>query len=182
MRERIAGLVRAIAPYDALEAAHKDWIADWIDSGAPLFRIKKPDVPPRHLVSYCVLFDRARRKLLLGDHRNASLWLPPGGHIEPDEDPLAAASRELQEELGIAPEPIFKTPFFVTVTETIGIDRGHTDVSLWYVFGGDSLAPPCKFDQSEFRSLEWYEFGSIPFPRSDPHMQRFVEKLARACS
>jgi len=178
LRETIASLVRAIAPHDAIEAAHKAWILEWIRSGAPLFRIKKPDLPACHLGTYCAVFDPARRKLLLGDHRNAGLWLPPGGHIEPDEDPRVAAARELQEELGIDARPRFETPLFVTVTETVGIDSGHTDVSLWFVFHSDSLSRP-QFDDAEFKSLEWYELGSIPFARSHPDMQRFVDKLKR---
>ena len=30
------------------------------------------------------------------------LWLPPGGHIEADEDPIEAVLREVQEETGLA--------------------------------------------------------------------------------
>ncbi len=33
-------------------------------------------------------------------------WLPPGGHVEPDEDPLQAVLREVQEELGLDVEVI----------------------------------------------------------------------------
>ncbi len=39
---------------------------------------------------------------LLHWHRKVGLWLPPGGHIEPNEDPLQAAHREALEETGIA--------------------------------------------------------------------------------
>ncbi|MEU4312510.1 NUDIX domain-containing protein [Nocardia sp. NPDC024068] len=31
----------------------------------------------------------------------AGLWLPPGGHVEPDEHPARTACREVAEELGI---------------------------------------------------------------------------------
>ena len=30
------------------------------------------------------------------------LWLPPGGHIQPNEDPIEAVLRELEEETGVA--------------------------------------------------------------------------------
>ena len=43
----------------------------------------KPDVPPKHLVSYFALVDERRGKLLLVDHKLAGLWLPSGGHVEP---------------------------------------------------------------------------------------------------
>lgn len=41
---------------------------------------------------------------LLHWHRKVRLWLPPGGHIEPDEDPVDAALRETLEETGLAVE------------------------------------------------------------------------------
>ncbi|MEV4702232.1 NUDIX domain-containing protein [Actinoplanes sp. NPDC049316] len=40
--------------------------------------------------------------VLLVDHRNARLWLPPGGHVEPGEAPAVTAGRELAEELGVS--------------------------------------------------------------------------------
>ena len=39
---------------------------------------------------------------LLHWHRKVGLWLPPGGHIEPNEDPMQAASREALEETGFS--------------------------------------------------------------------------------
>ena len=41
---------------------------------------------------------------LLHWHRKVGLWLPPGGHIEPNEDPMQAACREALEETGIVVE------------------------------------------------------------------------------
>lgn len=41
---------------------------------------------------------------LLHWHRKVGLWLPPGGHIEPNEDPMQAARREALEETGIVVE------------------------------------------------------------------------------
>ncbi len=42
--------------------------------------------------------------VLLHPHRKLGLWLPPGGHIEPNELPDEAAVREVEEEAGIAVE------------------------------------------------------------------------------
>jgi len=39
---------------------------------------------------------------LLHWHRKVGLWLPPGGHIEPNEDPMQAACREALEETGFS--------------------------------------------------------------------------------
>lgn len=45
-------------------------------------------------------FVSAEQRTLLHWHRKNRMWLPPGGHIEPDEDPYQAALREAEEEIG----------------------------------------------------------------------------------
>lgn len=40
-------------------------------------------------------------KVLLIHHKKLNLWLPPGGHIEKDETPDDAVTREFKEELGL---------------------------------------------------------------------------------
>jgi 8-oxo-dGTP pyrophosphatase MutT (NUDIX family) len=42
-----------------------------------------------------------RVRVLLALHRKLSMWLPPGGHIEPNELPDEAAVREVLEETGV---------------------------------------------------------------------------------
>ena len=42
-----------------------------------------------------------RDKVLLVHHRILNTWLPVGGHIELDEDPIEALYREIKEEAGI---------------------------------------------------------------------------------
>lgn len=45
-------------------------------------------------------------KVLLHKHKKLGIWLPPGGHIELDEDPNQAALREAKEETGFDVEII----------------------------------------------------------------------------
>jgi 8-oxo-dGTP pyrophosphatase MutT (NUDIX family) len=47
----------------------------------------------------------AQRTLLLW-HQGLGMWLPPGGHCEPNEDPVQAAIREALEETAIRVEVI----------------------------------------------------------------------------
>lgn len=42
--------------------------------------------------------------VLLHPHRKLGIWLPPGGHIEPNELPDEAALREVEEESGLKVE------------------------------------------------------------------------------
>ena len=176
--KEISVLVRSIEPFDDLERQQIDSTVGWIDSAAPIFRIKKPDVPKKHLVSYFLIFDEEKRKVLLVDHKKAKLWLPSGGHVDPDERPKDTVIRECMEELNIEADFWREDPLFITVTETVGLTAGHTDVSLWYVLRGDS-EQSYVYDPGEFNTIEWFSFEDIPYDRADPNMKRFIQKLER---
>jgi len=174
MRAAIRSELESIEPLDALEAEHRNAALAWIDSGAPLFRTAKPATPPQHLVSYFAVVDG--ESILLVDHKNARLWLPPGGHVEQDEHPRETVVREIREELGFAPAHEISAPLMVTCTTTVGLTSGHTDVSLWYVVNV-SKSQPIIHDEQEFAGCKWFELSEAPLARTDPHLERFIRKL-----
>ena len=162
-----------------MESEHSSSVIDWINSGAELFRIEKPATPPKQLVSYFVLIDPDRKKILLMDHINAELWLPPGGHVEKDEHPAAAAERECMEELSITADFLLPDPVFITESITTGKTAGHTDVSLWYALKADSEIE-LEYDREEFNGYKWFGYDEIldmDIAKLDPHMHRFVRKV-----
>jgi 8-oxo-dGTP pyrophosphatase MutT (NUDIX family) len=71
----------------------------------------------RHNTASAVVFDEHDRVLLV-HHNKVNLYLYPGGHIDPDEDPAEAAVREVLEETGIKTivvgEPAFTHPAVVS--------------------------------------------------------------------
>ena len=181
--KQILADISALAAFDEVEQAHKEDILEWIASGAELFRIKKPDTPPKHLVSYFVLVDPEHKSILLVDHIKAQLWLPTGGHVLKNEHPVSAVKRESLEELN--QKAVFlhnnTSPFFATVTTTGGLTPGHIDVSLWYLLRGNVHAF-INFDRAEFGDIEWFTFDEILESDPvifDPHLQRFTRKLAK---
>ncbi|MCX6766760.1 MAG: NUDIX domain-containing protein [Candidatus Moranbacteria bacterium] len=189
MRKKISDLISKVDPFDQAETAHIKDALEWILSGAEIFKIKSPDVPPKHLVSYSVLVDSKEKKILLLNHQKALLLLPSGGHVNRGETPLDAAKRELSEELGIEPKPLLEksgAPFFVSQITTVGLTAGHVDVDLWYVFEHDSGVPiNDKSDEfvREFNGYKWFDFEeilSMPIENFDVNMHRFVRKLKTA--
>jgi len=56
-------------------------------------------------------------RVLLHWHRKLGMWLPPGGHIEPNELPDEAARRETLEEMGVA----------IRLVGDRGLDLDHPD-------------------------------------------------------
>ena len=51
-----------------------------------------------------------RGSIALHGHSKVRAWLPPGGHIEPNEDPVQAVVREALEETGLEVEVVPTTP------------------------------------------------------------------------
>jgi 8-oxo-dGTP pyrophosphatase MutT (NUDIX family) len=176
----VRAVVSDLRAGDALEAEHRELVLAWLARTDDVYRRVKPATPDQHLVSYVVPLDPRDGAILLVDHVNAGLWLPPGGHVEPGEDPRVSAEREIAEELGLDGGDVSPEPVFLTVTRTVGIDSGHTDVSLWYVLpcGRDQQLVP---DQGEFHRVRWWgrdELSEADPKRFDPHFFRFLRKIS----
>jgi 8-oxo-dGTP diphosphatase len=176
----VARIVAAVEPFDDVERSHQADVLAWLDGTPDVYRRVKPATPPMHLVSYAVPVDPGDRSVFLVDHRLAGLWLPPGGHVEPGEEPGATAQREAREELGLDADFSIagRRPVFVTIAATTGPDR-HTDVSLWYLLAG-SPGLPIALDSREFAGGRWWtrpQIGSASPDLFDPNMGRFLAKI-----
>jgi 8-oxo-dGTP pyrophosphatase MutT (NUDIX family) len=178
VREYTHSLIQDIVPLDKKEEDDRADALAWIASGAPLYRIVKPDVLNKHIVSYFAIFHPETNKILLQDHLLAHLWLPAGGHVDPDEDPADTVRREIIEELGIEADFLHDKPQFITVTRTQ--EQGqHTDVSLWYAVKGDPTAE-LVIEPGKFAEVRWWDIDEVlasPIEQFDPELHRFLKKL-----
>lgn len=189
----VADLVGAIAPADDRERGDQRRCLEWLAATADIYRRAKPATPDVHLVSYALPVDVAGRSVFLVDHRLAGLWLPPGGHVEPGEDPAGTARREAKEELGVDADfgPAGDRPFFISVTRTVPVagpdaaaaDRAahvpHTDMSLWYLLTGER-GMPIELDEREFAGGRWWRPAEIKAADPaifDPCLSRCLVKL-----
>jgi 8-oxo-dGTP pyrophosphatase MutT (NUDIX family) len=182
MKEAIIKIISSITPFDDMEKENISNAIEWVKSGVEIFRIEKPAIPPKHLVSYFVLIDQKERKIMLVDHLKAELWLPAGGHVEKDEHPSKTVEREIVEELNMPADYINEYPFFITQNLTQGKLTTHTDVSLWYLLKADSTKE-IKYDPEEFKGYKWHtsnEILSSTISIFDPQMHRFVNKLLKS--
>ena len=177
MTVRVAGIV----PGEQQEAEDVGATLRWLNETDDVFRREKPAIPDPHLVSYVVPVDRDSGRMLLGEHLNAGLWLPPGGHVEVDEHPTVTAGREAVEELGVDPGGrLIGEPVFLSAAVTVGVDSCHTDVSLWFLL---SLRQDegLRVNGAEFRTVRWWsadEIGAAGPATFDPALGRFITKLA----
>lgn len=94
--------------------------------------------------------------ILLHWHRKVREWLPAGGHIEPNEDPVQATVREVLEETGIevkiipTAQPLqignldqVHTPFSVMVEDVFDQEHGkHQHIDFIYFTVPAATSPP----------------------------------------
>jgi 8-oxo-dGTP pyrophosphatase MutT (NUDIX family) len=97
----------------------------------------------RHFTATAFVVDGSRT--LLHWHRRLQQWMPPGGHIEPNEDPVQAVLREVHEETGLVAEVLptsarlafdypqqLPAPYTILVEDIPGPDEPHKHIDLIY--------------------------------------------------
>jgi 8-oxo-dGTP pyrophosphatase MutT (NUDIX family) len=89
---------------------------------------------PRKRMGAAVLFTDPAGRALLVEPTYKDYWEIPGGSVEKDESPLAAASREIKEELGLS-----HPPGRLLVVDWVPPQPGRTE-GLMVVFDGGILA------------------------------------------
>jgi 8-oxo-dGTP pyrophosphatase MutT (NUDIX family) len=105
--------------------------------------------------------------VLLAYHRKLAMWLPPGGHVEPNELPDDAAVREVREETGVRCELVGERalarryPRQLIRPEGVQVERigpGHEHVDLVYFARPlDDAIVPCD----ECERPGWYRLAEL---------------------
>jgi len=112
------------------------------------------------------------RSVLLHFHKKLGRWLPPGGHIEPNELPDEAALREVYEETGILSTLIGEQLNNVNLPgqpeqlcrpagmQLAAISPGHEHIDLIFFAtskGGAPTGDAAWFDEKSWQSLDLTE-------------------------
>lgn len=127
----------------------------------------------RDFTSTVYILDRG--KVLLIYHRKLQKWLPPGGHIDPDETPPEAALRETFEETGLKIELIPQENGWIEQANARSIERpffcmlqdipAHKDQPAHQHIDFQYLARPIggeeKQNISETEGLLWFSLDEI---------------------
>src|SRR5207237_8467814 len=131
-------------------------------------------------------------RVLLHYHRKLGRWLPPGGHIENNEVPDAAAVREVAEETGIRARLVgprglpIDVPTQLVVPAGIQIERiypGHEHIDLVYFARpepDDVAAAEIDPQLSESDQVGWYVAGDLPALGATDEIQAWVRRALDA--
>lgn len=113
---------------------------------------------PHHFCSFIVPIHRESQSVFIGHHKKANDWIPPGGHIEPNEDPIETVIRESEEELQYKPDRDQIQLFDFSIIPIIPPrSECHTHYDFWFaVLMPEQVA--FAYDTNEFYNAGWFTF------------------------
>jgi 8-oxo-dGTP pyrophosphatase MutT (NUDIX family) len=131
-----------------------------IDALHALARPFDRDADPVHVTASAIVV--GPRGVLLHRHKTIGLWLQPGGHIEPGEDPSAAALREAEEETGLRGLSHPRAGPWLFHVDVHPVPSGHIHLDLRYLLEATAdEAPRPPEGEGPARWFEWDDATAI---------------------
>lgn len=118
----------------------------------------------------CVLLDDYGRLLLLHRYIGEGQWELPGGKVEKDEEPAAAAVRELHEELGVS----------VQLARALGgaaFELNGREYHYQWFLGAIVAGEPEAVETDKFDDFDYFEVEDLSSLALSPNMQILYERL-----
>jgi ADP-ribose pyrophosphatase YjhB (NUDIX family) len=172
--ERKTSIAYLIAAHDAIiytEELHLSIIMNQLYSTTPAIT--------RDFTATTFVVHENRTLLLL--HRKLGIWVPPGGHIDPNELPDQAALREVLEESGLEVElldpgrpigsvRILPQPYCILL-ENISQQHQHIDMIYFARVRGGIMSHSVR----EVRAARWYTWEEL----GEPQIAEDIRELGR---
>jgi 8-oxo-dGTP pyrophosphatase MutT (NUDIX family) len=149
-------------------------------------------VMERHFTAAVYIIDNQQTLMIF--HRKLKKWLPPGGHLEPNETPAEAARREAREETGleiafIPQENVwierwnarsFERPFLCLIEE-IPSHNGHpAHQHIDFVYVAAPAGGKEWLNQEETEGLRWFTLDEIEAMTPDGDIFAETQQVLRS--
>jgi ADP-ribose pyrophosphatase YjhB (NUDIX family) len=176
----LARLLAAHAPADAREAGFVAEMRALLDRAPRCFA--RDHFEPGHFTASAFVLDHDGTALLLVLHAKLGLWLQPGGHLEAtDEGIVAAARREVREEVGLGEVELARDGILdvdVHAIPAYGAAPPHRHFDVRFLFRAPRAALRAADDAADAR---WVPIAQVASERSDESVMRAVRRL-RECA
>lgn len=114
-------------------------------------------------------------KTVLMLHKKFKKWLPPGGHVDPNETPQEAAKREAFEETGLEIELVSEENLWIDFSHSKSIERPHfcflqeipaygtveAHQHIDFVYLGRPVGGAILLNKQESEDLRWFTLEEI---------------------
>lgn len=132
---------------------------------------------PGHITGSAWVLNQDRTKVLLVHHVKLNRWLQPGGHADGDENVLAVALRELEEETGVkSVKPLVNGIFDIDIH---GIPSRkdfpqHDHYDVRFAFVADDKEPLWVSEESH--DVQWVQLNTLGKFTTSQSILRMVDK------
>ena len=159
--QRVEALLSGYRPVDPRQARFRGRMLELAGRGARA--LARDNYEPGHFTASAFVLSPDGGSLLLILHRKLGLWLQPGGHLEPhDADPIAAARREVREEVGIDDLALLRDTLFDADIHGIPAHGApaHEHFDLRFLFRAPTLACRAASDARDARRVPLAEVAA----------------------
>ncbi|HEY0653995.1 MAG TPA: NUDIX hydrolase [Chryseosolibacter sp.] len=138
---------------------------------------------PGHMTGSAWIIDQSRQYTLLVHHAKLQRWLQPGGHADGDENIVAVARKEAEEETGLQKltllNPIFDIDIHPIPARKDFPQHDHYDIRCLFMADKNELLVVSE----ESHAVEWIPLKDVA-TRSDGNdsINRMVKKIGMAFS
>ena len=177
--QKLISQLEKYTPFNEQEERDKNTILNLLKT--------QPDIFERsnliaHMTASAWVVNKDRSKILLAYHNIYDSWAWLGGHADGEEDLLAVALREANEESGVEAVPVSPEIFSLEILHVAPhVKRGkfvcaHLHLNATYLLEADDRAPiRCKPDENS--AVRWLDVDEVLTAVSEPYMLPVYRKL-----
>lgn len=174
----LATLLAAFQPPDPTQRAFLEAMLELNRKGERA--LSRDCFDPGHFTASAFILDAAQERLLLILHGKLKMWLQPGGHIDAgDHDVIAAARREIREEVGLATVELAHDGIFdvdIHDIPALGNHPPHQHFDVRFLFVSQSDVVTAATDA---HAAKWVALDEVTNLQSDASVMRAVRQIQR---